>query len=199
MSYRGDDGITPTVSAEDQFDRPFSRQRKAELMPSSGALYTSTWDLYRGSGPAWVLEFSTDNYGNIVDSTLNGVPINGTLDASLNLSFNDAQFPGEIFRVTFYTGMVFPVDDWEPDQTFMAGTFQETEVTVTGGVGGQQPPPGNASLADTASAGAATATIAAPVDVAVDAPALGFGSGPPSVQVTTLRGPWYAILRFLDM
>jgi hypothetical protein len=172
-------------------------------MPSSGALYTSTWNFYRGSGPAWILEFSTDNYGNIVASTLNGVPINGTLDASLNLSFNDAQFPGEIFRVTFYTGMVFPVDDWEPDHTFMAGTFQETEVTVTGGVGGQQPPRGNAPLADTAAASVATATVAAPVDVAVDvavdAPALGFGSGPPSVQVTTVRGPWYAILRFLDM
>jgi hypothetical protein len=78
----------------------------------------------------------TDNTGTILDSTLNGVPINGTLDASLNVSFNDAQFPGEVLQVTFYTGMVFPLDNWEPDRTFMAGMFQETEVIVRGGSGG---------------------------------------------------------------
>jgi hypothetical protein len=93
------------------------------------------------------------------------------------------QFPGEVLQVTFYTGMVFPLDNWEPDRTFMAGMFQETEVIVRGGIGGQLPlPPVNAPLASTANAAAATA-----------------GSGPPWVQATTVRGPWYAILRFLDM
>jgi hypothetical protein len=112
---------------------------------SSGALYTSTWELHRSTDAAEELNFSTDNTGTILDSTLNGVPINGTLDASLNVSFNDAQFPGEVLQVTFYTGMVFPLDNWEPDRTFMAGMFQETEVIVRGGIGGQLPlPPVNA-------------------------------------------------------
>jgi hypothetical protein len=163
-------------------------------MTSSGGLYDSTWEFHRGSEPAEQLYFSTDNTGTIVDSTLNGIPINGTLDASRNVSFNDAHFPGEVLQVTFYTGMVSS-SNWDPSQTFMAGTFQETVVTVTGGVGGQPPPPPvNAPLADTATTPAATATMAAVVDPLSPA----FGSGPPSVQVTTVHGPWYAILTFED-
>ena len=106
------------------------------------------------------------------------------------------QFPGEVLQVTFYTGMVFPLDNWEPDRTFMAGMFQETEVIVRGGIGGQLPlPPVNAPLASTANAAAVTVAAAATLDT----PAATAGSGPPWVQATTVPGPWYAILRFLDM
>jgi hypothetical protein len=162
-------------------------------MPSSGGLYYSMWEFHRDGGTAEELVLSNDNTGTIVSSSLNGVTINGTFEG-LNISFNDAQFPGEVIRVSFYTGMVDPVDNWAPDYTFMAGTYQETEVTVTGGVGGRPTPPINAPLADAATSPAATATMAP----AVDAPGPAFGDGPPSVQVTVQRGPWYAILKFLD-
>lgn len=161
-------------------------------MSSSGALYTSVWEFHRGYGPPWELNFSTDSAGAIINSTLDGAPINGTLDPSQNLSFNDAHFPGEVLLVSFYTGMVLPFDSWEIDRTFMAGTFQETQVIVTGGIGGEQPPV-NAPLTGTATAPSATA-MAAIVDPLAPAAA----SGPPSVQATTYRGPWYAILKFYN-
>jgi hypothetical protein len=164
------------------------------MSSSSPPGITSTWEFHRSTDAAEQLLLITDGItGAIVNSTLNGVPINGTIDASLNVSFNDAQFPGEVLQVTFYTGMVFPLNSWAPNRTFMGGTFQETEVIVTGGIGGQQPLPVNAPPASTATAPAATAMTAATVDTL--APAV--GSGPPSVQATTVRGPWYAILRFL--
>jgi hypothetical protein len=84
------------------------------------------WEFHRAC-PAQRLSIAKiDGTGALLDSFIDGVAINGHYDKATNaISFNDAQHPGAILFVSFYTGYVIP--DGDGGSCAMAGTYQEAE------------------------------------------------------------------------
>jgi hypothetical protein len=87
------------------------------------------WEFHRACPHEDMTILNVDAAGALVDSSIGTQPIHGHYNAATNaISFNDQRFPGQVIRVSYYTGFVL-VQAEGGAPCAMAGTYHELILT----------------------------------------------------------------------